>query len=217
MRETSSSFTYCAWQAKYRLYQIELFFSRWRAFLLSPSYPTPPQNRPVQVPHNCKLCPLIFSPYIYLFFLPLHYCNGLEPDPVLILLLFKAFSLLSWAIFYYPWPSIIDSINTIWLFFFPVDSEKWGKRKLFSIILPIQWFSWFSSGCTRSEIAFCTNSKSFHLIMHTNRCPHNSNQGLHAKLLMWTLTQCFISVYTRVYSMMAAICLFFCHFIPFIE
>lgn len=143
--------------------------------------------------HNCARS---FSrPTFFIFFLPLHYCNGLEPNPALILLLFKTFSLLSWAIFYYPWPSTIDSINAILLFFFfPVDSEKWGKRKLFSIILPIRWFSWFSSSYTRSEIAFCTNSKSFHLIMHTNRCPWNSKLGLDAKLLMWTRNQSFIPV-----------------------
>lgn len=90
-----------------------------------PPHPTPPHFRS----HIILNCAHSFSrPTFFLFFLPLHYCNGLELALALILLLFKAFPSLSWAIFHYPWPSLIDSINAIWLFP-PVDSEKWGEKK----------------------------------------------------------------------------------------
>lgn len=184
---------------------MESLISRWRA-ILTPHLPRIDHFRT----HIILNCTHSFSrPTFFLFFLPLHYCNGLESDLALILLLFKAFSSLSWAIFHYPWPSLIDSINAIWLFP-PVDSEKWGKkRKLFSIILPIRWFSWFSFCYSRSEIAFCTGSKSFHLIMHTDRCPCSSNRGPHAKLSMRTLNESFISLVARVYDIAMPICLFF--------
>lgn len=62
----------------------------------------------------------LFPPPPRFFFhpviLPLHNCNGFEPDPALILFLFKTFSSLSWTVFHYPWPRLIDSISAIYIF-----------------------------------------------------------------------------------------------------
>lgn len=59
-------------------------------------------------------------PTFFLFFMTQYYCNGLGPDTALILLflLFKSYSSLSWAIFHYPWPSHVDSINAVDFYFF---------------------------------------------------------------------------------------------------
>lgn len=212
-RDLGFTSTYCVWQAKYRLDQVELLISRWHAILYPPPTPHLPRIDHFRS-HIILNCAHSFSrPTFFLFFLPLHYCNGLEPDPALILLLFKAFSSLSWAIFHYPRPSLIDSINAIWLFF-PLWIAKNGKKKaVFNnpahTVIQLIFILLY-----RSEIAFCTYSKSFHLIMHSDRCPCSSNIGLHGKLLMWTLNQSFISVFTRVYDIAVAICLLFWHFSP---
>lgn len=103
------------WICLYTLDQTEM--SNWNSTLYwTPSSP----QHPTEIDHFCTHRilsrahlfppPPLFHPDI----LPLHNCNCFKPDPALILFLFKTFSLLSWTVFHYPWPSLVDSISAIY-------------------------------------------------------------------------------------------------------
>lgn len=90
---------------------------------LTPSSPRHPTGIDHFSTHRILSIAHLFPPppFFHPDILPLHNCNGFEPDPALILFLFKTFSLLSWTVFYYPWPHRLNKCN---LLFSSMDKGK---------------------------------------------------------------------------------------------
>lgn len=117
--------THSVWLAKYKLSDGVVNF-------LMPCH-FPPVFSDLTVAHNfpfffffCYQSLSVSCPTFFHF-----YCIVIASSRVsldLLFLLFMAFSLLSWAIFHYPWPGLKCSVNAIWLpFHWIVKSSKIGN------------------------------------------------------------------------------------------